>query len=122
MPVGSDRLWDNRKRMYFPCRVKSDLRANAPIEGGAPLTPTNDPGRLLQDLADALGLLYLSDLHTPRYRVSLLRMLENVPATQYSDAEWRAAQSYILCGEAAAGEAPRDHLLRGLREMLRKNP
>lgn len=76
------------------------------------------PGRLLQDLALALALPYLSDLHDPRYYMPIYSMLSSLPAAQYRPEEWRTAAQYILSDHASAFSDPREQLLCTLQSAI----
>lgn len=51
---------------------------------------------LLDDLAAALGLDYLSDLHRPEHRTDVLAALKGFIPADYPIAQWNDALCYIF--------------------------
>lgn len=60
-------------------------------------TSRKGTGYLLDDLAQAAGCDYLSDLRcSPFYRYPLYLALADFPADEYSAKEWNDAAAYVL--------------------------
>lgn len=51
---------------------------------------------LLEELADVMGVTYLSDLRMPGYRRGLVQTLYGIYAENYSISKWRDAIQYLL--------------------------
>lgn len=51
---------------------------------------------LLDLLTAAVGCEYLSNLHLPRNRGQLLKIIRSIPTQEYSEEEWTDATRYLL--------------------------
>ncbi len=74
-------------------------------------------GGLLERLAAAMAVEYLSDLRRPdrRRRERLVRLLRGIPASAAPAQEWNDALQYLLgLPPAQSGPEAREQLLRGL--------
>ncbi len=74
---------------------------------------------LLENLADQMGILYLSDLRMTGCWKRLARCLALVSAEEYSLAEWRDAIQYLLGKKARSfrnGREARDYLIEQLKK------
>ena len=67
---------------------------------------------LLETLQEHLGCLYLSDLHTDKFRRQALQEALNLPADAYSLEQWQEAVSYLL------GWTPPSASVQELRALL----
>lgn len=52
-------------------------------------------GCLLDDLADGLNCLYLSELHNPFFTSRISALVSGIPAGRYSLEEWNRAVAYL---------------------------
>ena len=74
---------------------------------------------LLENLADRMGILYLSDLRMTCCWDRLAQQLAAVSAGEYSLAEWRDAIQYLLGkneGSFRDGDEARDYLVEQLKK------
>lgn len=75
---------------------------------------------LLDELAEAVGICYLSDLRQVENFERIVLRLERMDERVYPEKQWKEAINYILgknAGKPGVEESPKEYLCRILRKI-----